>query len=87
MQGFEQLDPIAFAAWLSQLPEDHPMLVAARAAVEVGDLRRERRRALREASHEVCKAVRGVTIGPSFDELQRRRGEVWCPAAGRWTAA
>lgn len=76
MQGFEQLDPVAFAAWLSQLPEDHPMLVAARAAVEVADLRRDRARAMREASHAVAGALDWRRVADefvSFAELQRRR--------------
>ena len=76
MQGFEQLDPVAFAAWLSQLPEDHPMLVAARAGVEVADLRRDRAGALREASHAIAGTLDWRRVADqhvTYDELQRRR--------------
>jgi len=86
MDEFESIDPVKFAAWVSQLPEDHPMQISCRVAAEVAELRRERRRGLREASHAVCQAMRGLEVGPSYEDMQRRRGLVWSERLGRWAA-
>lgn len=74
-------EAVALAARLAAAAErdpSHPLVVAARAALEVADARIAAHRALREASLDVHDADpdvwrRGVLDVP-FEELQRRRG-------------
>lgn len=74
-------DPVTLGVALVQLGErdpDHPLIIAIRCAVEVIDLRRQWRRALREASHDVAGATdwRRVALDHvPHTELQRRRAQ------------
>jgi hypothetical protein len=75
----DELDPTALAVMLSLLPVLHPLLVAARLGVEVAEARNARRRALRDASHDVAghPAWRGYADRRvTYEELQRRRATV-----------
>lgn len=84
MSEFDDINPVQFAAWLSTLPEGHPMQVAARVAVEVAELRRDRRRALRDASLDVAGSMDWARYAAGrvpLEELQRRRA-VPGPLAG-----
>lgn len=73
----DDLDPVLLAVTLSLLPAGHPLLAAARAGLEVHELRRARRRALRDASHDIASAW-PRDLGHRWvphDEIARRRAE------------
>lgn len=50
----DAIDPATLACVLSLLHPTDPLLVAARAGVEVNDMRSDRRRAMKEASRDVA---------------------------------
>lgn len=67
---------------LSLLPSRHVLVVAARAGLDVGDLRRAHRAVMVESSHAVSAALDWTRQAgePSHLELQRRR---WPPTGDR----
>lgn len=70
------VDPTALAVVLSLAAVTDPLLVAARTGIEVAGLRRERRRAMIEASHDVSAAqdwARAAATSIPHTELLRRR--------------
>lgn len=83
---FSQVDPAELAAWVSQLPERDQIRIAMRAGLEIGDERRDRRRTLREWSWDMSEHLRKHPVGPSYAEMQRRRGLAWSERLGRWAA-
>jgi hypothetical protein len=70
---------------LSLLPVHHPLVLAARAGLEVGDGRRHHRAAVAEASRAISAAVpKGwAHRWMPFGELQRRRTEPGTPPTHR----
>lgn len=69
----EQVDPVTLAVAVSVLPELHPLAVAARAGLDVAELSRDYRRAMRDASHAVAAGM--------LDERRRWSGEYGVPHA------
>jgi hypothetical protein len=70
------LDPVELAVELSKLPPHHPLVAAARSAVEVAELRRERQHALAEASKAISAGTdwrRVANEHVPHEEIQRRR--------------
>lgn len=89
MRVLSGLDPAVVATALSLLPPADPVLVAARVGVEVADLRLERRRAMREASQAISRALdwrQYANRRVPHNELQRRRGVEVGPDGGRRSA-
>jgi len=60
------LDPVAFAAALSQLPPTHELVAAARAAVDVADGRAANRAALSDAAHDLSAECRGAAMATTM---------------------
>lgn len=77
----ELADAVALGGRLAALAEtepDHPLVLAARLAVEIADARAEEHRALREAAADVHAAAppgtwRDLAWEPTWQELQTRR--------------
>lgn len=70
------IDPLLLGALLSLLPLAHPLAVAARAGLEVGDLQRDAAAADKEAAMAVSAAMdwsRYATGRVTWSELERRR--------------
>lgn len=88
-----QLDAAAvwLGALLSLLPAAHPLVVAARLGVEVGDLRRVHRGVMVEASHDVAAAVgelrARVEAGGTGNVVQPGVGREGHGLPGWWGAA
>lgn len=73
----------ALAVLLSQLPHTHPLVVAARAGLEVGDLRREHRREAVATSQAIAdgRDWRGyASRWVPYEEIARRRAQPAQPA-------
>lgn len=73
----EGLDPVALGAALSVLPPTHPLVAAARAAVDLADMRDDQRRALWEASKDVAAACAqtGATQAGNTLQMWKARAE------------
>lgn len=70
------LDPARFAAALSVLPINHPLVVAAALAVETAHTRHERRTSHQQVSHDISGAADWSRIASNHithDELEARR--------------
>jgi hypothetical protein len=71
----DDISPVELGVMLSLLPAMHPILLAARLGIEIGDMRREHQQAMRDASPDIAAgwprdyAHRWI----SHEEIRRRR--------------
>lgn len=82
--NLDGVDPVSFAVALSQLPPTHPLVAAARAAVDVAKGRHERQQATTEAAHDIAAATRRQDLAGSYLDtvtMWKARAEVDGPSS------